>query len=85
MYGLWLKSLEKQIRKRKNEWASHVLQSIYETINENSSEQAYVEILAYLKLLKIEFNLSKYVMKFWSTNARVYAISGYLKMFERNH
>ena len=85
MYGLWLKSLEKQIRKRKNEWASHVLQSIYETINENSSEQAYVEILAYLKLLKIESNLSKYVMKFWSTNARVYAISGNLKMFERNH
>ena len=85
MYGLWLKSLEKQIRKRKNEWASHVFQSIYKTINENSSEQAYVKILAYLKLLKIEFDMPKYVMKFWSTNARVYAISGSLKMFERNH
>ena len=40
------------------------------------SEQAYVKILAYLKLLKmvhtsvLEFDVSKYMMKFWSMNMR---------------
>ena len=39
-------------------------------------EQAYVKILAYLKLLKmvhtsvLEFDVSKYMMKFWSMNMR---------------
>lgn len=38
------------------------------------SEQAYVKILAYLKLIKVvhtsvlEFDVSKYMIKFWSMN-----------------
>lgn len=45
------------------------------------SEQVYVKKPAYLKLLKmmyaneIKFNVSKYMIKFWSTNAHAYQIS----------
>lgn len=54
-----------------------------------SLEQAYVKILADLKLLKMvyanvfEFDVAKYVMKFRSTNVHVYAISGGPKIFEK--
>ena len=41
-----------------------------------SSEQTYVRMLAYLKLLKMTYDsVSGYVIKFWSTDVRVDAIS----------
>ena len=45
-----------------------------QAILEIRSEQAYVKILAYVKLLKmvyasvVKFNVSKYVIQLWSTN-----------------
>ena len=52
-----------------------------------SSEQVFAKFLAYLNLLEIvyvsilEFDISKHMIKFWSMNISVYAISDSLVCF----